>query len=62
MKKILQEETEGLQPDEKPSETNQNAAGRSGTKFLIYLVIILVVVALIYLLTRYNNNTFKINS
>ena len=67
MKKSLQEENEGNPPDAKPSETKPSADGKGGRgNFLVKIVIgaavALVFLIIIYLITRYNANTFKINN
>jgi len=67
VKKSLQEENEGSPPDAKPSATKPSVDGKGGranslVKIVIGAVIILVVLGIIYLITRYNAETFKINN
>jgi cell division protein FtsL len=64
VKKNLQEAKEGNRLEEKPSATNSSAVGKSDNRFVlifVYVVVILIIAIIIYYLTRYNVNTFKIN-
>ncbi|MCX6809465.1 MAG: hypothetical protein NTZ65_01815 [Candidatus Berkelbacteria bacterium] len=47
--------------NEKPLETNTSAGGNKTIKLVVYVVIVILVLAVIYYLTRQNANTFKIN-
>ena len=67
MKKSLQEENEGNPPAAKPSATKPSADGKdkssdSLVRIVIGVVIALVVLGIIYLITRQNAGTFKINN
>lgn len=61
MKKNPQEESEESQQRERPAETKASAAGKSCVKFIIYTAVIIVLAVLMYIITNYNSNTFKIN-
>ncbi len=67
MKKSLQEENEGNPPAAKPSATKPSADGKqrrsnSLVKIVIGAISVLAVLGVIYLITRYNADTFKINN
>lgn len=61
MKKNPQEEREESQQSERPVETKTGEVGNKTWRFLIYAIVLTGLVVLVYLITRYNNDTFKIN-
>ena len=61
-KKTHQEETEEVKLKEKQSETRQKEGGKNIWPAIIYIIVIAVILFVIYFLTRYSSQTFKINN
>ncbi len=60
MRKTLAEEKEENLPDVKQSRTPEGAGGKL-ISVIIYIALAIILVVLIYYITRINTNTFKVN-
>ena len=49
------------QPDEGVLKMPQEGDGNKTIRIIIYILIVLIILAIIYFLTSYNANTFRIN-
>lgn len=61
MKKNPQEESAESQPKEKLAETKIEGDGRSYLKIVLYVAIVVLLAFVLYKITHYSSDTFKVN-
>jgi len=62
VKKNLQESKRENLPEENARGTKQNGAGSRFLGVLIFVILLAVILVVMYLVSNYNNNTFRINN